>query len=413
MKKNENPDPKASLNTVNNGTESENRNQVSSKSILSYMILSILPFIISLSLWYLVVELFELWKLQFYLFLLSYGIIILIFSPLISFTVAGIMKWLGEIGTKSKRKKPATRGQRLFGIVTSGFIIPILLSVLAYLVPVQGEDTVATLLIRRMKAQPEYSFVEKIGETVILSNSIDTKVAGIEALGIIQTDVALDQLIKILDSEGCNFEDWTALEYRLFSDAMTEAFASYESEVIDPLLKIFYKCDEQRKGIPARETDDLHTAYFEKPFAEIVNQIKASRTISSSEKEEVLDRLNKIEIQLKLDLLELEKETSLSGDRGDTGTTLDLILGSFNQMEKIEQATVLYNLSRRIAVDSSYSDSIRSEAIALTAKLGSQNDFAILLPYLNEGNERIKEATLKAIGVLYNKVEEKQEKDNK
>ena len=405
MKNTIEPETKTKFNPVNNGAKSGTPFQFSLKSFFSNMLLAVLPYLISLVLWYLVVELLDLWKREFNLLLLSYGIIIFFFSLLISFVITDMKKWLGIEETKTKKKKPATKVKRVFRIVVSGFLIPIILSATAYMVPVQGEDTIATLLIRKVKSQPEITFVEKVGETVITSISIDTKVAGIEALATIQTDEALDQLIKILDSEGCTHEYEGDHEYHLFSDALTKTFASYESEAIEPLLVIFGKCDEQIRDIPSKETKDLYTAYFEKTFDDIAFQIMEAGSLSSSEEEEVLARLNMIENQLILELLDLERTTSLTGNYEVSETTLDLILGSFHQMEKIEKPSTLYNLSRRIADDPSYSYNTRSNAIALIAKFGTRKDLTILLLYLNEDNETIKEAALEAIEVLSNKVE--------
>ncbi|MFC2063568.1 hypothetical protein ACFLXB_00530 [Chloroflexota bacterium] len=393
--------------------KSEKKLQTSLKSILNFVLLSAIPTILSLFLWYLGVGLFKLWKFDFNLFLVAYGITILVFALLFSFVMVNIPEWVGFIEDKPKKKKSIPRGQKILRIIISGLIIPILFSLIATLVPVQGEETAATLFYRSIKSQPEYLFIEKIGDSVINSHSIDTKVAGINTLKSIHTEEAMEQLIRILDSTGCRFEEWTAPDYYLFSDSIGEAFASFGLEAIDPLLVIFNRCDDLITGNPSEMMSDIFSIYFEKSFDGLVEQLNDDESLSSSEKEDFLKKLNTIELQLTMDLLDLERETSLAGGFNVTETNLDLILETFNQMENLEKVSSIYELSRRIAADLSYGSSTRSKAIILMAKLGSRDDIGILLTYLEDDTEVIKKTALEAIAILNNKIEGIQETDTK
>ena len=355
---------------------------------------------------------FKLWKFDFNIFLVSYGITILVFALLFSFVMVNIPEWVGIIEDKPKKNKSIPRGQKILRIIIGGFIIPILFSLIATLVPVQGKETAATLFYRSIKSQPEYLFIEKIGDSVINSHSVDTKVAGINTLMSIHTEEAMEQLIRILDSTGCRFEEWAAPDYYLFSDSISEAFASFGLEAIDPLLVIFNRCDVLITGNPSEMTSDIFSIYFEKSFDDLVEQLNDDGSLSSSEKEDVLKQLNTIELQLTIDLLDLERETSLNGGFKVTETILDLILETFNQMEDLEKVSSIYDLSRRIAADLSYGSSTRSKAIILMAKLGSRDDIGILLTYLEGDNEVIKKTALEAISILNNKIEGIQETDN-
>lgn len=404
MTNNNDSEPKTKTSTADNAAKKENRSPFRLKSFLGYLLLALLPFIVSLALYYLVVELLDLWKQDLNLLLLTYGTIVLFFSLLFSIVMVDIKKWLGLEETNPKKNKAVTGAQRVFRIAVSGLIIPLIFSAAAYLVPVMGEDTVVSLLVTKMKSQPEYSFVEKIGETILASDSINTKVAGIEALAAIHTDEALDQLINILETEGCIHEYGSGLEYHSYSDALTKVFATYGVEAIEPLLVIFDKCDEQIKGTP-EDSKDLYSTYFKNGFDEIAYQLTETGNLSSSDEEEIKARLNRIGNQVKLELLDLEKKISLSTGNQVSATALDLILGSFLQMENVENHSTIFNLSSEIAADPAFNYTTRSKAIELIAKFGSRADLDLLLPYLNEENETIKKAALQAIAVLSNKVE--------
>ena len=371
-------------------------------SFIGYFFLSFIPYLISLVLWYFAVISLKLWNLESNLILISYGVIILICSLLISYGMAVVTERLRYSKIKSKPGK-SRRWQRIFMVIFGGLVIPIALSVIAFKVPVRGEDTVSTFLLETMESNSEISYVQIVGDAVINSGSIDTRIAGINALATFRTDESLAQLIGILDHYGCGFEGWSYLDYQKFSKAYTSAIATYGAKAIDPLLEIFYKCDDQEPDNSTVTSSDLFSEKFEQQYGDMELLINQAENLSSIKKENFMDRLNNSKSDLEILLNEFGKEVLNSEGNMDSEAAIRLVFQSINKMTLSDEYPILHTLSSRIAIDSSYHDATRIEAITLLAKIGSLDDLKLLLPNLEGNNEKMKEATLKAIDDLVSK----------
>jgi len=276
----------------------------------------------------------------------------------------------------------------------SGLLVPILVAAIISQVPISGQDTLLTLAIKRMLGRTEYPFIVTIGDTVTAASSVDTKREGVETLRTIHSDLCLDELLRILEVDKSALDDWE------FYDAMAGALASYESEARDQLLDTFYRCDEQMKRIPRALGPDLHSRYFEGAFDALEQQVQ-DETLDPERRQGLLIQLEQIEIELKSGLGEFEEAEPLP-ESGEP--ILNVLLDAFLQMKTLEDDLEIYVLAKRIAADPSYSDGTRGKAILLIGKMGTRDDFATLLPYLQNESESIKRATLEAISDLHLKI---------
>ena len=94
------------------------------------------------------------------------------------------------------------------------------------------------------------------------------------------------------------------------------------------------------------------------------------------------------------------KEAGLAG-AGSTPaegrTPADLVLAAYNKLNAIADTAVAYGIAREAAVTPSSSPERRAAAIAVIAKSGSTNDFALLASFLVNQPEPVKQAALDAL----------------
>jgi hypothetical protein len=95
------------------------------------------------------------------------------------------------------------------------------LAVIANSIPVSGNETIISVLINVIRNRDEYPFIEQIGDIIIESDDLDTKTVGVKTLGELDSDLSLDQLIRILQTDHVHLESWE------FYDAMQESLAVY------------------------------------------------------------------------------------------------------------------------------------------------------------------------------------------
>ena len=95
------------------------------------------------------------------------------------------------------------------------------MAVIANSIPVSGNETIISVLINVIRNRDEYPFIEQIGDIIIESDDLDTKTVGVKTLGELDSDLSLDQLIRILQTDHVHLESWE------FYDAMQESLAVY------------------------------------------------------------------------------------------------------------------------------------------------------------------------------------------
>jgi hypothetical protein len=84
--------------------------------------------------------------------------------------------------------------------------------------------------------------------------------------------------------------------------------------------------------------------------------------------------------------------------RADAGNTpADLVLAAYNKLDAIADTAMAYGIAREAAAAPSLSPERRAAAIALIARSGSRNDFALLASFLIDQPEPVKRAALDAL----------------
>lgn len=348
------------------------------KGLGNFALSFLLPWFIGLICWYFLSTIFHFDRLNEVWFLAIYGFIVLTVSLLASMLIIQAIDWSKQLANMP----PKTKGGRIIRIVLTGIVIPLALSMAANLIPVLDEQTLLTLLLNRMKYGTGYPSISKIGDVTIASGN-ETKVEGIRLLQTLHSPESLDELFRIFvdDHESIN-------DYDVYI-SLSEAIASFP-ESRDRLLEIFFK---NQKEIPSGATQNLYKRHFLQSFENLRSEIKKNIPDSQKQDEQLL-LIDAIEIELKFTLLDIENEKYISQERDPT---LDFILDTFLQMKINEDEKELYYLARNVSVDPTYASGTRVRAIALWAKLGTENDFKQIGLLLDSEDEQIRKAALEAI----------------
>lgn len=353
----------------------------------------LLPFALSMTGWYLAIENYQLWDVEQVTTPFFFIAIITGLSLLVSLILIGIGLWYRHTFPSVRRRPGATKQETILKIGLGGLLLPAALAAVVAFTPVLNHQTLLNLLVRSIQAQTEYLFLPDIAQAVTSAHSRETRLAGIQTLVRLGS---LDELLEIVEQEPQLLDDW------LYYNEMVKALSAFELQARQPLLDLFHKYEQQARGSEAKPQPDLYTLFFKQPFESLEQQLEAEGDLMQpGKKAEIMRRLEALDLELKQGLQDLEAE-ALFPQRG--ASIPNLALDTFLAMETLQQDSEIYILAKEIVGDPTYSTGVRASAILLTAKLGGEADFALLLPHLNGENETLKRAALIAIGNLSERV---------
>jgi hypothetical protein len=172
---------------------------------------------------------------------------------------------------------------------------------------------------------------------------------------------------------------------------------------------MFFKSDAFKSDIPRGVTPNLYSRYFLQGFKNLRDEINKN-VLDPAKRDEQLYAIDDIELQLKTTLLNLENQKYIP-EGGDP--TLDFVLDTFIQMKIEKDDKEVYFLARNVAVDPTYAIGTRVRAIELWAKLGTANDFDQIVMLLDNDNDQIRQAALKAISTIHNSIQNVNTDNNK
>ncbi len=251
---------------------------------------------------------------------------------------------------------------RLVKLILGGAVIPIVALTAANRLELSNHQTPMTLLsdaVRSRLANPEVVRATRLADAVLRSRIAAAKVQGILALQSLNSDAALEQLLRILSDDPTALQ--TASEYK----ALSAALASYGVQAKAKLLQRFDGVGvSARPGAPAPPDD---------PFQREIDGRSedpappASQTVSGS--------------------------FSLPS----------FIMQTFLQMGLKEDADLLA-FARKTAADDGWSDAVRGQALQLIAKLGGKEDLDGLYAYLESPSALLQAHAMQAIAALQSKV---------
>ena len=239
---------------------------------------------------------------------------------------------------------------RLVKLVLGGLVIPIAALGAADRLELPNHQTplaLASLAIRSKLAKPEVGRAARLGDAVLRARSASAKVQGILALQAMASVEAADQLLRILSDDPTALSDVS--EYRALSTAVAANGVACKKDLL------------QR-------------------FSAVPLSARRSATAPPD------------------DTFESDSPPVQGGARLPS-----FILQTFIQMAVKEDADLL-EFAHRTAADDGWSESVRGQALELTAALGGKDDLDGLFAYLESPSPLLQAHALRAIAALQSRL---------
>jgi hypothetical protein len=281
---------------------------------------------------------------------------------------------------------------RLVKYVLGGVVIPIAALVAANRIELPNHQTAMSLAVRLTGPRPQASHAEQLGDA-ILRGAASAKVPGIRALQTMASPEALEQLFRVLR------EDPAATSGGAETEALSTALASYGDKARPGLLKRLAEVPPGSRREAAAPPGDLFERHFAPAFDEVQHEVDRHVSDAAAKAEEQR-RLEGAREELKRTLGEVEADTRPA----DTDRTLPaFVLTTFLQMSPGEDAELLA-LARSMAADPAWSDSVRGQALALIARLGSRQDLDALYGQVERSSPLLQARAMQAIADLQSRL---------
>ena len=291
-----------------------------------------------------------------------FGLLLVVLSLFLSLRVDALT--LGRRRRAGKRQllNRADPRSRLVKFILGGVVIPIVALTAANRLELPNHQTPMTRLsvaVRSRLANPEVVRATRLADAVLRSRIPAAKVQGILALQSLNSDEALDQLLRILS------DDPTALKSGSEYQALSAALASYGAQAKPKLLQRFDGVSlSARPGAPAPPDD---------PF------------------------------QREIDGRSEDPASPASQTVPGSFSLPSFIMQTFLQMGLKEDADLLA-FARKTAADDGWSDAVRGQALELIAKLGGKDDLDGLYVYLESPSALLQAHAMRAIAALQSRV---------
>jgi|GEM_PF-2820633 hypothetical protein len=271
-------------------------------------------------------------------------------------------------------------------------ILPIIISLTIALLPIQG-DTILTRGIRYIQASGDLTFSERIQPIVTNSKMVGTKVAGVSLLSELQTQTALSQIASIVE------ENKAYLQQPIFYNSLVNAFVLFGPKS-ERYLHDLLETNRKKIFLTQRvEPGSLFNEYLGNSFYQLKEHLNL-----------VKDENKKYRALLKVREIEQQTESNFNAaeivgiETKSSNSVIDLVFDALWKLEGIEDHGLSYELARQVAADASFSEVTRAKALRVVAKLGTKNDYEVLLPYLDSDSEILQTSALNCIKILHAKI---------
>jgi len=319
---------------------------------------------------------------------LGLGIFGLLLVALSLFVSLGLDAFTLGRRRRSGRRRLLNRAgprSRLVKLILGGLVIPIAALTAANLLELPNHQTpmaVASLAVRSRLAKPEVSRAAQLGNAVLRARSPSAKVQGILALQAMASVEAVDQLLRILSDDPAALDDIS--EYQALSAALASRGVEAEMELLQRFNGVPLSA---RRSAPAPPGDP-----FEREMAD--------RSPNAAAEETELGRASTAQPAPKPTSSPIGTETR---SVGGSGSLPSFIMQTFLQMDLKEDAHLL-EFARQTAADEGWSESVRGQALLLTAKLGGRDDLDGLFACLENPSALLQAYAMRAIAALQSKL---------
>ena len=330
-----------------------------------------------------------LWSLNRVVALVIFALVLIALSLSLSVLIDFLTLPMRKRSLYKKIINPVGSRPRQVKFILVGVLIPAGLFTAANLVALPQGGTPMALMVRYSQLAANISPVAEIGDAVLSSNSLQTKIEGIKTLQAVHSPDSLEQLFRILTTDPAALND--AGEY----EALSTAIASFGTAAKPGLFDLNSNADQLKFKPNVNPSQDTFSWYFSASFDELRKDVQAQNPDKTSREAE-LARLASAETALQQALTNMS--VNQPGPSASASAT-DFIVHTFLAME-VKRDNDLLQFAKTIAADSGYTDSARGAALLLIAKSGGKSELNELYTYLSSNDEFIKAKALEAIASL-------------
>jgi hypothetical protein len=360
-------------------------------ALAGFLLELIIPSFVALASLYYLSGVVNLWALDRNLALVIAIVFLVVVCLILSYAIDAFLRGLRRGPPVTGKKRAAQYRLRLIRFVLGGLLIPLGLMAAANFSMLPSGGSLMDYYIRTIQTRLTSTPTSQIGDAILSSKNPAIQIQGMKALEAIHTSDALDQLLRVLNSDPGVLKD--AGEY----EALSQAVASYGVDAKLKLLDIFTKLPPDKSQPSTLSGDDLYSRYFSLPADTLRSEIK-NQTTDSATRQAQLAIMDGLISTMKTDLSEIQNPVT-----GAKFTTQDFVLDTMMRMSMNSDGDIK-NFARQTAANSAYSDEVRGKAILLIARFGEKGDMGLLYPFLESGNDYLKVKALEGITNLQLKI---------
>jgi hypothetical protein len=360
-------------------------------ALAGFLLEVIIPSFVALGLLYYLSGTVNLWALDRTLALVIAIVFLVVICLILSYAIDTFLRGLRHAPPTTGKKRAAEYRLRLVRFVLGGLLIPLSLMAAANFSMLPTGGSLMDYYIRTIQTRLTTTPTSQLGDAILSSTNPATKIQGMKALEAIHTSDALDQLLRVLNSDPGVLKD--AGEY----EALSSAVASYGVDAKLKLLDIFTKLPPEADQASTLGGDDLYTRYFSLPAGALRSEINRQSTDSATRQAQ-LAKMDGLISTMKTDLAEIQMPAT-----GAQFTTQDFVLDTMMQMSMNSDGD-LKNFASKAAANSAYSDDVRGKSLLLIARFGEKGDMGLLYPFLQSSDDYLKAKALEGITNLQMKI---------
>lgn len=292
------------------------------------------------------------------------------------------------VDTSERPPKKRSRGVRILRWILLFLILPVALMALYDF----ARPSLTSFFEDLLQLNPETSASTKIANVVLATSDLHTKESGVTALGKIGTGRSTDELLRLLEEEKGCFKD----EYcnqAMISSLLKVQNHSVAASMFPLLLRHLDQTKSQAKNLSSGQRQSDIDSEF-KAFHKALQ----SGTGEDKDKQAAVDKLDALQRQVDSGLNDLNLTSPTESD--DT-ILVELILNTYAQLDPSHMDNQVKDVSKRVSEDQDFPPQVRVDAIAVIGHLGKKSDAAWLLGFMDQKNEPLRAAAIRAIGGIY------------
>jgi hypothetical protein len=345
-----------------------------------YLVQLVLPVVLAGLALYVGLKFYDLWALDRLLSQVIFGALLIVLSLAIVFIFDS------QLAPKGNFKKGSLEYRlRTAKFIIGGVLLPVGAVAAAVLVTLPQGGTAMDQIIHLTTTAGKTTPASLVADSILASEDPSLKLQGIQTLQVVQSDEALDQLLRIVKQDPAALQD--ASEYY----TLTHAVGAYGMSAKTKLQLLFRESPAPTKA-SSSSGSDLYDRYFSAGIAALKQDLQRETTDAQA----AAARL------AQLDLAATDLKANLEGIRFTSGNTPSLREFALDAMlaMSLDGDPDLLLFGHETAADETQTSAIRGQALLIIGKYGSKTDLELIYPYLQSKDSLIKQRTMQAIETI-------------